>query len=252
MEQRDELILVLWSLTFLILAITIVILYVLSQRRRNKLMLRQKEAEKKFEQEISLTKIEIREQTLRNISWELHDNIGQLLTLAKIQLNRLPSDSPEIIEVRETLSKSLSELRSLSKLINPDAIRNIGLSDAVKLEMDRFNRLNYISANFNLKGEVQKLDAKVEVVLFRILQEFFNNTLKHAKASELSVTLEYQTDQLIIIAADNGKGFDTTEGRRSGGIGLDSMQKRGELINARITLNSEPDKGTTLNAICKY
>ncbi len=105
----------------------------------------------KFEREIAETQIEIREETLRNISWELHDNIGQLLTLAKIQLQNATVEN--INEVSETITKGLTEVRSLSKLINPEAIKNINLKDAVQLEIDRFNRLNFIDSSLEISGK---------------------------------------------------------------------------------------------------
>ncbi|MGB0880303.1 MAG: histidine kinase, partial [Polaribacter sp.] len=106
----------------------------------------QEDAKKRFEKEIAETQIEIREETLRNISWELHDNIGQLLTLAKIQLqNATPNN---IKEVSKTITKGLHEVRSLSKLINPEAIKKINLKKAIQLEVDRFNRLQFIKSTF--------------------------------------------------------------------------------------------------------
>jgi two-component system, NarL family, sensor kinase len=81
--------------------------------------------EKSFEREIVETQIEIREEILRNISWELHDNIGQLLTLAKIQLQ---DTSPEsLAEVKQIISRSLQEIRTMSKMINPEYIKKLDL-----------------------------------------------------------------------------------------------------------------------------
>ena len=84
-----------------------------------------KKLRKKFETAIAETQIEIREETLRNISWELHDNIGQLLTLAKIQVNIAQDDPDKLEEVTETITKSLTELRSLSKLIIPRYLKEL-------------------------------------------------------------------------------------------------------------------------------
>ena len=124
-------------------------LFVIFRKRKNLLLTEKKDAEKYFEQEISKTQIEIREETFRNISWELHDNIGQLVTLAKIQLQ---NDAPKE-EVKETLNKSLRELRTLSKVINPDVLKKMSLVEAISYEVDRFNRLNFISASLNIEGK---------------------------------------------------------------------------------------------------
>jgi len=242
MEQQGTAILI--SIGVLVLLCAVVIfLFVIFQKRKNTLLQKQKEAQKQFEKEIAETQIEIREQTLRNISWELHDNIGQLLTLAKIQLQSATKEN--IAEVRETITKGLQEVRALSKLINPDVVKNINLSQAVKLEIDRFNRLNFIKSELKISGEPKKLNPKIEIILFRVLQEFFSNTIKHSKATTLIVNLDYQENKLSILAKDNGVGFDTSINTNKG-IGLLNIQNRANLINAKMQLTSEINKGTTL------
>ena len=145
MEQGGDKILIISTIILILVNVFVVVLFSVFQRRKNKLLEDQQEAKKKFESEIAETQIEIREETLRNISWELHDNIGQSLTLAKIQLQNESSEN--IKEVSEIITKSLNELRALSKLINPEFIKNIELKEALQLEIDRFNRLNFIKSS---------------------------------------------------------------------------------------------------------
>ncbi len=151
MEQESDKILIISTLIIILVNVFVVVLFSVFQRRKNKLLEEKKAAQKKFEGEIAETQIEIREETLRNISWELHDNIGQSLTLAKIQLQNSSPDN--IKEVSEIITKSLNELRALSKLINPEFIKNIKLKDAVQLEIDRFNRMNFINSTLEVVGE---------------------------------------------------------------------------------------------------
>ncbi len=233
--------------TLVVLCIIIIILFSIFQKRKNSLLLSQKESEKRFEQEIGKTQIEIREETFRNISWELHDNIGQLITLAKIQLQ----NESNIEDVIATLNKGLKELRTLSKAINPEALKNISLVTAVDQEINRFNRIQYLEANLEVKGEEQKLNPEVEIVFFRILQEFFSNTIKHAKATRLDVTIDYGLNSIDIFAKDNGKGFDK-DNSISVGIGLTNISKRAQLINAEANINSVIDEGTELHIHYAY
>ncbi|MEM6685151.1 MAG: ATP-binding protein [Bacteroidota bacterium] len=237
------------TIVFILLVVVIIILFLVFIKRKNNLVSEKQQAQREFENAIAETQIEIREQTLRNISWELHDNIGQLLTLAKIQLHQLAGSNEDISGVSETISKSLTELRALSKLINPDALKNIMLPEAVSLEVARFNRLNFIEATLIIEGEEKLIDDKAEIILFRILQEFFSNTIKHAKASKLNVTLSYTDETLTIVARDNGKGFDKSVEKPNKGIGLQNMKSRGKLIGAEIELESELEKGTQLTII---
>ncbi|MGH1387652.1 sensor histidine kinase, partial [Kordia sp.] len=141
------------ALVFILMVVAIIALFLVFIKRKNKLLNEKQLAQREFENAIAETQIEIREQTLRNISWELHDNIGQLLTLAKIQLHQLAGCNEDISGVSDTISKSLTELRALSKLINPDALKNIMLPEAVSLEVARFNRLNFIEASLTINGD---------------------------------------------------------------------------------------------------
>lgn len=225
--------------------VIMVFLFIIFQKKKNVLLIQQVESKQQYEQEIAESQVEIREQTLRNISWELHDNIGQLLTLAKIQLQSV-SDNPESSkELNDNLSNILTEVRALSKIINPDFITNIKLNQAVQLEIDRFNRLNYIDANLSIIGDYIDLDPKAEIIIFRILQEFFSNTIKHSKASKLEVIMNYMENNLLISVKDNGIGFDMTK-NSSDGIGLINMKRRGALINTEVAIESEENKGTQL------
>lgn len=237
-------------IVLLVLCGLLVFLFIVFQKKKNYLLIKQVEDAQQFEKEIGESQIEIREQTLRNISWELHDNIGQLLTLAKIQLQSVPDHPENIIEVNDNLTNILNEVRSLSKIINPDYISSIKLVEALQLEMSRFNRLNYIESKLEIKGESVEMNSKVEIVIFRILQEFFSNTIKHSKAKNLNVSIDYQKDKIIIIAFDNGVGFDSSI-HSNNGIGLVNMKKRGILIDTEVDLQSKIDKGTTLTLIHK-
>ncbi|WP_271424808.1 sensor histidine kinase [Aequorivita sinensis] len=227
------------------LVIIVIVLFSVFSNRKNKLLKEQEEAKKSFERELAESQIEMREETLRNISWELHDNIGQLMTLAKIQ-TQLAVDKPELLpEVSDTIGQGIDELRSLSKLINPEALKSLSLVEAITLEIERFNRLKFITSTLEVNGAVVPLESNIQVILFRILQEFFSNTIKHSKASNLTVTLDYTDSQLTICAKDDGIGFDDNDVFL--GIGLKNMKTRAKLINSTLSINSEREQGTTLH-----
>tara|TARA_R110002072_G_scaffold300469_1_gene478077 strand:- start:399 stop:1148 length:750 start_codon:yes stop_codon:yes gene_type:complete len=241
-KTNTEIIIIISTIIILFVTIGIVLLFTIFQKRKNELLKQQKLAKEEFEKEIAETQIEIREETLRNISWELHDNIGQLLTLAKIQLQNTTQEN--IKEVSETISKGLNEVRALSKLINPEAINNINLKEAVQLEVDRFNRLEFIKSNLTITGSEVEIDKKATIIIFRILQEFFSNTIKHSKASELNVVLEYSETHLKIVVKDNGVGFLCDDKKE--GIGLINIKHRAKLIGADALFTSAKNNGTTL------
>ena len=227
------------------LVIVVIVLFTVFARRKNRLLQEQEEAKKAFDRELAESQIEIREETLRNISWELHDNIGQLMTLAKIQ-SQMAQERPELMsEVSETIGTGIDELRALSKLINPEALKSLSLQEAVSLEIERFNRLKFIAANLKVEGKVMPIESNIQIIIFRILQEFFSNTIKHSRASTLNVVLNYSDSLLTISAADNGVGFDKADNFM--GIGLKNMKTRAQLINSTLKINSVKDQGTTLH-----
>ncbi|MEX6626459.1 sensor histidine kinase [Tenacibaculum salmonis] len=242
MQQERE-ILIITTLIIIVIVGFLVVLFTVFQRRKNKLLQERAIAEKYFETAITETQIEIREETLRGISWELHDNIGQLLTLAKIQLQY--ASPGNIDDIKETITKSLVEIRALSKSINPEFINSINFTVALQLEIDRFNRLNYITASLTIIGDKIDLDQKSGIIIFRILQEFFSNTIKHAKAANLDVIIKYTENEVEITAKDNGVGFILDEVKING-IGLGNIKNRAKLIGAKANLISIPTKGTTL------
>ncbi|MGB5553807.1 MAG: ATP-binding protein [Flavobacteriaceae bacterium] len=245
MEQGEaQSFLIIFSVIAFCLALAVIVLFILFLRRKNVLLLEQVEAKESFERELSETQIEIREETLRNISWELHDNIGQLMTLAKIQVQMVPDKSVALEEASETIGNAIKELRVLSKLINPEALKNLSLEEAVQLEMERFNRLKFIDASLTVDGSPKPLNPKEEVIIFRILQEFFSNTIKHSKASTLCVGIDYMDGNLTVTADDNGIGFD--ESLDFSGIGIKNMKNRAKLINADLEIDSEKNRGTML------
>ena len=137
-------------------------------------------------------------------------------------------------------------MKLLSKLINPEAIKNIDLCEAIQLEIDRFNRLNFIDSNLKIIGKELEIDKKSSIIIFRILQEFFSNTIKHSKASMLTVVLEYTLDTLIITATDNGIGFAAPENTNKG-IGLENIKNRAKLIGAEAKFSSKKGAGTKLS-----
>src|SRR5690606_17650305 len=249
MDEKEVIIIVAIAIP-VTLVIIVIVLFSVFARRKNRLLREQEEAKKVFDRELTESQIEIREQTLRNISWELHDNIGQLMTLAKIQA-QMSLEKPEMmIEVSETIGTGIDELRALSKLINPEALKSLSLKQAVSLEIERFNRLKFIAAQLTVNGNVFPIESNTQIILFRILQEFFSNTIKHSKASSLKVVLDYTDEKLTITAADNGIGFEKDDNFM--GIGLKNMITRAKLINSFLKIDSVKGEGTTVHLAYKF
>ncbi|QIE58224.1 histidine kinase [Rasiella rasia] len=218
-------------------------------KRKNLLVLQKMQEQQKFEKELAKTEIEIKENTLKNIGWELHDNVGQLLSVVNIHLNMLEQKSSgeqtsQIKETKEVVSHALQEVRSLSKTLNNDVILKNGLVTSIQTEVERFNRLKFLEASILVEGEEKRLNSSDEIIIFRIVQEFLSNVIKHAKATSLQVFVTFSETTLTIVMQDNGVGFSTKT--KSTNSGTETMRSRAEMIGATFELNSEIGQGTTL------
>jgi len=205
-----------------------------------------------YERTILESQLEIQEQTFRNISQEIHDNIGQVLSLAKLNLNTIPQvDSSDTIAItEELLGKAINDLRDLSKSLHPEKIADIGLSNAIRNELQIMQRAAKISTNFIAKDSEIKLSNEKCVIVFRMIQEILHNILKHAKAKNVIVSVEEVPGKTIIEINDDGKGFDISNLKSTEtGIGLKSIQQRCELINANCNIDSKSGAGTSVKLI---
>ena len=247
--SKDLMILIIaCAAVLLILLITVIVLYTVFQRRKIRFINERNEAEKKYLEEVSKTTVEVQENTLKNVSWELHDNIGQLLSVAVMQLNMLTPEECESESIKDTkalLSKSLQEVRSLSKSLNQEVVTSVGLVESIENELSRFDRLNFLKPRLKIHGIPWSFDKNTEILVFRIIQEFFTNVIKHAKAGNLKVKIWYEPDLFKIKIEDDGIGFDPRAVALSSG--MVNMQARAKLLSGELSVDSIIGQGTTLD-----
>lgn len=247
----EEIVLISYVIFFVLtLAVVFVVFFLTFQRRKNQLLLDKINQQKAFDEELVKSQQEIQEETLKHVGRELHDNVGQLLSYASMQLNSVVNNAPDDLKSRATeassaLSESLTEVRALSKSLNSDVIFNLGFEATLKNEIKRLDKIGEFTSKLQIEGEKQEFENQQDqIILFRILQEFFSNTLKYAEADTLNVNLSYTPERLLIKAEDNGIGFDLNIEEK--GSGLINMQKRAEMINAKFQLSSKNGEGTSL------
>lgn len=200
-----------------------------------------------FKQELLTTQLEIQEQTLKTISEEIHDNVGQVLSLAKLNLNTFESNpQKKLQDTKELISKAINDLRDLSRSMHGDRIAELGLQQSIADELQILQNSGEFETHLNITGEIYKLTPQKEMVIFRIVQEALNNAIKHAKAKNISLQINYQAEVFTLTIEDDGAGFDTAVMQNKKGIGLKSMQNRAQLIGATCTLQSSVKSGTSI------
>jgi two-component system, NarL family, sensor kinase len=243
------------TILVLLLMLFIVSFFYLFQKRQTQNRQDKQAMQTAFQQEILQAQLEIQNQTLQHISGELHDNIGQLLTLVRLKLNILEVEETitpkQIEEVNEVVGKTIDELRGLSKSLDGDFVNNFGLVDSLTHLLQRINSTGKYQTDIFIEGEVYRLEGQKEIVLFRVVQEILSNILKHAKAQNIRVSLQFTPAQLSLTVQDDGKGFDyeaVLEREMSqSGAGLRNIQRRTEMLGGTCKIETEIGKGSKIH-----
>jgi len=201
--------------------------------------------------EVNNARNEIQQATLNNISQEIHDNVGQLLSLTKMQLNLLEQELGHehqlIKEAKNNISRAMSDLRDLAKGMSSDRIQLLGLYESVVHEAVRINKIGKINVRVHSSGTKHEPYNQKQLVLFRVIQECFQNIIKHANATEVEVALAYSPDQIEISISDNGIGFDVQVKTLAGeGLGLMNIYSRVQLVGGVVTIESVLGEGTKI------
>lgn len=201
-----------------------------------------------FQKTLNTTILETQEQVLKNISQDLHDDAGQQLTYINFQLEHLKLDAPELQKQLEPVSDSVVQLsksiRGISHSLNTHLLRQHDLIKAIASEVTRMQNNSSFTIDFKVVEDAKKtFTTQEQIVIYRIFQEILNNILKHAKASQINITLT-TTPFFSLTVQDNGKGFDVAALPKST-LGLHTMIDRAALIAYHLKFESALNQGTT-------
>ncbi|MEO8234366.1 MAG: ATP-binding protein [Flavobacterium sp.] len=249
--QREEiqLLIISFSIVLFMLLLTLFVLFYFFQKKKSKFLIEKMEADLLFQSELTNSKIEIKEQTLTNVSRELHDNIGQILSVALMQMNIIIENDDEYTKkelknIKELVNKSLNEIRLLSKIMNGDIFVNTNFIKSISDDLKRIAELKKIKYQLNVNGEIQKINKEHQTIIYRILQESIANILRHSHSETIAIEIFFSSNNCKINIIDTGKGFDYK--KESSGIGLANIKTRVALIKATLKIHSEINKGTII------
>lgn len=251
MLSKEVTLIVILSLFLFLVGIGIILLVLVYQKKRVLHLTEKKDLQAKFSQTLLQSQLEIQEQTLQHIGHELHDNLGQVASLIKINLTTLPLDdaarAKEKIENTRTLARQLiSDLKALSVSLGADRISQSGLVKAIETEVDRLNQTGQFSARLVQEETLPAMNGDKATILFRMVQEALNNSVKHGSAREIVVLLKATENLFTLAIKDDGVGFDKDQTINKEGAGLRNLQNRARLINAQLAIDSTPGNGTTV------
>lgn len=230
---------------------------VIYRKKRNKHLQELVKMKMLFNEELLKSQLEIQEQTFTYMSQEIHDNVGQILSLAKVQVNIMNESetmSKDLLnDIKDNIGKALNDLRDLSKSLNSERIQMLGLFETIAKEAEKITKTGIVQINTSQNGEEKDINNQKKLIVFRIIQECLQNCVKHANATEVNLLFNYLEDEFEIIIKDNGNGFDVTNTlQKNTGLGLLNIKTRISLTGGSYNIESELNKGACIQLKIPY
>ncbi len=251
MGEREIIIFIVIANIILLVFIGGIIAFIFQFRRRKVLHNQEKEQmNQTHSQQLLEKQLETQFQTMKDLGQEIHDNVGQKLTLASIysqqiaHANQYPALSLKIENISKLLNESLQDLRQLSKSLVQPQLAQYDLLELLKQEASQINQSG-VKLRIKTVLKIINLDVSQKNSIFRLLQEFIQNSLKHAQCKNITVTITQTEQRLMLSIEDDGIGFD--QAIQKEGIGLSNMKRRAYDMNCDFRFQSIPQKGTKLN-----
>jgi two-component system sensor histidine kinase UhpB len=179
------------------------------------------------------------ERERRRIALELHDEVGQALTAAILSL-----EGPEMDEAKEGLREALEEVRDIARRLRPEALDDLGLSNALRALVASLARNARLDVTPELQPNLPPLSPEQELVVYRVAQEALTNAVRHSGASLVRFSLTAAPGEVVLAVEDDGNGFDPAAG--SQGSGIRGMRERALLVRARLEVDAAPGRGTAV------
>lgn len=229
------------------LAIAMVLFVLIYQRRLFAQQKKLEEERSKVQRERLKSALAAQEKERTRIGQDLHDDVGSTLATIRLYLQQLHSqpDKTEfwLDKADETLMMTVKNLQGIVKDLVPTVLNRLGLVAAVDSLSDTIRKNSNITINYT-EEELPELPSVYAINLYRIIQELFNNALKHAEATCINIKLNYTEESIILEFSDNGKGMQTNNNSTSTGLGLTNIQSRLSLIQGSLDVSSSPCQGT--------
>ena len=249
MERKEiQLLVISLSIVFLTLLIILLVIFFYFLKKKNNYLVEKMESELYFQSELIKTRIEIKDQTLSEISKELHDNIGQIVSVGIMQLNMYINSGKtvhgtELKDLKDILAKSLDEIRILSRIINKDNLLQSNFIEAIRQDLERIKKLKKIQYKYALIGGIPEINEEHDLFIYRIFQEALHNSLKHSHSDLFEVNIAITAANFRLEMKDFGIGYDVLQ--TNSGLGLSNMKLRAKLIGAHLIMESDAS-GTTV------
>ena len=232
------------SLLLTLFAFFLIAYLTVQKNKQNAYQLEKRQMVFDHQNSILRTKIEEQENTMDQISKELHDNVKSVLGFADLATN--PQQTVLIDKTNKIMGDVIDDLHNISHSMSSSFIRHIGLAETITKELDNIRVAKNMSCSLELKGDPVSLSPETELHVFRIAQEAMQNCLKHAKATSLNFTLEYKPDLFPMKITDNGIGFDKKKIYEMKGLGFLNIFQRARYVHGVLNVESVPLQGSSV------
>lgn len=198
--------------------------------------------------------VDAQEKERAEIGYELHDNVNQILSTARVFLDLAKNDEAQRINLiarsATNIANAVNEIRRISRSLVPASLSDLGLILSIEDLVESIKMTKAIKVEFYHSGDIEtSVTEKGKLMLFRIIQEQITNVLKHAEATQLVIELMAEADSISLSITDNGKGFDFEKVKTNKGVGLHNIANRTELFNGKMNMVTSPGNGCKLNII---
>lgn len=244
--------LILGTLLFFILVCIFIIFLFLHRKKMVDKEIEYQKLKVKQQQELLHNEINAIEKERSRIAKDLHDEVGAMLSLIKMNISQFPKhfSEPEkstenVVNTTTLVDQTIADVRRISRDLLPSILENYGYIEAVRELCNSWNS-EQVKFSHNIHTNL-RFSKQAELQLYRVTQEFVNNSVKHAECSEITIGIKTMDNNLIVEFEDNGKGFDYKEGYAKNSLGLKTIESRLGLIDAGYEFSSDVGKGTKLS-----
>ncbi len=245
------------TLGMILLAAVIVFFFVAYQKRLLTKQLELNRIKSAQKDEIIRNTIAAQEKERKRIAQDLHDEVGAMLSVVKLNVGRIEKKSEDISskhlagETRGYIDDLITQVRRISRSLLPPSLEKLGIYYALVEFADWINKAGQINVQTWKGGEQFRFDSQHELAIFRIVQELINNSIKHSGGTHIIINMKFSAKIVLVSLSDNGKGFDLKE-KWNTGLGLKNLESRSQMMGAKFKMKSRLGKGTSAIICFKY
>ncbi|CAM4293305.1 sensor histidine kinase [Flavobacterium terrigena] len=233
--------------------LTLVLFFYFSRKKIVQIAVEKKNQEIHYQKEILQSVIQTQEEERMRIAQDLHDDISSKLNIVSLNTHLLKTPNlseAEYAEITDNIvsltKKALENSRRIAHDLLPPVFEKFGLHAAVEELVLEFSTAKNVQINYSNELDFSSLEAKNQLHIFRILQELLNNSIRHGKATVISINFVNKTGRNTCLYSDNGVGFNASLGNQKRGIGMQNIESRVNFLNGKINVHSEINKGVQI------